>query len=210
MKRTIIFKIFIAIILTGTVIAAVVLVLFPRREVYNYLYEQQDMEERSGWSSFEAELNYDCMVEKVTGELESDWQPLIPFSADLNDKLLRLRQFYQCCKWICGLGTLITVAGLILLKNQKWYECLKLGGCFIIGADVLIAAGTLAIRPLRLFVLNSQYNEFLGYDMTLVSTLPDRWALYMEIAGTGLILLAGIFFLLLHFFSRRSYRPHKF
>lgn len=210
MKRILYLKIFVASIIMISVISATLLLLLPRREIYNYLYESQKMEERTGMSAFEAELNYDGMIQQILGNQEIVGLSTLASSGDLNNKILRLHRIYQCCKWICGMGILLSVAGLIVLRNQKWYDVLSLGGIITIGMSILTALISWLVKPLRLFILQSRYEEFLGYDLTLVGILPKDWALYTWLTGIGFVLVVGIIFVLLHLGSRRSYKPHKF
>ncbi|MCM1496269.1 MAG: DUF1461 domain-containing protein [Bacteroides sp.] len=210
MKKIRYLKIFVAVVIMISVISATLLLLVPRREIYNYLYEQQELEARTGMSAFEAELNYDGMIQQILGNQEITGMTTVGSSADLNNKLLRLQRIYRCAKWICGMGILLSVAGLIVLRNQKWYEVLNLGGLITMGISLLIAGISLLVRPCRLFILESRYEEYLGYDPLLVGILPEHWAFYTWLFGVGVVFLIGVLFLLLHLGSRKSYKPHKF
>lgn len=210
MKKIIGFKIFVGIIITFSVLTATILFLVPREEIYEHLYREQNLEVQTGISSFEAELNYDGIVQQTTGNQELTGLSTYPSSDDLQNKILRLRHIYQSCKWICGLGILLAVAGLIVLRNQKWYECLNLSGCITVGTGIVLLLVSLMVKPIRLFVWQSQYDEYLGFDPLLVSILPEKWALYMVGLGLLLILIIGMLFMLLHLGSRKSYKPHKF
>lgn len=197
-------------IIMACVVSATILLLLPRREIYNYLYEQQKMDEQIEMSAFEAELNYDGIVQQIMGNQEVIGLSTYDSSEDLNNKILRLQRIYLCCKWICGMGILLSVAGLIVLRNQKWYEVLNLSGLITIGFSVLMASIGYFVKPFRLFIFESQYGEFFGYDPMLVRILPEHWALYTFLIGTGFVLFIGIIFMLLHIGSRKSYKPHKF
>lgn len=210
MKKILYLKIFVAVVIMISVISAALLLLVPRREIYNYLYEQQGMETQSGMSAFEAELNYDGMVQQILGNQEITGMTTVGSSADLNNKILRLQRIYQCAKWICGMGILLSVAGLIILRNQKWYDVLSLGGIITMGVSLLLTFISLLVRPFRLFILQSRYEEYLGYDPLLVGILPEHWAFYTWLLGLGFVFFVGIIFMLLHLGSRRSYKPHKF
>lgn len=210
MKKILYLKIFVAVIIMACVVSATILLLLPRREIYNYLYEQQKMDEQIEMSAFEAELNYDGIVQQIMGNQEVIGLSTYDSSEDLNNKILRLQRIYLCCKWICGMGILLSVAGLIVLRNQKWYEVLNLSGLITIGFSVLMASIGYFVKPFRLFIFESQYGEFFGYDPMLVQILPEHWALYTFLIGTGFVLFIGIIFMLLHIGSRKSYKPHKF
>lgn len=210
MKKILYLKIFIAVVIMISVMSAAFLILVPRREIYNHLYEQQEMETRTGMSAFEAELNYDGMIQQILGNQEIVGLSTVTSSADLNNKLLRLRRLYQCTKWICGMGILLSVAGLIILRNQKWYNVLSLGGIITMGFSILIALFSLLFPPCRLFILESRYEEYLGYDPLLVGILPEKWALYTWLFGISFVFLIGVIFMLLHLGSRKGYKPHKF
>lgn len=210
MKKIRYLKFFVAAVIMFSVLSAALLLLLPRRELYNYLYEQQEMDVQTGISAFEAELNYDGIIQQILGNREITGLSTVSSSGDLNNKILRLQRIYQCSKWICGMGILLSVAGLIVLRNQKWYDVLSLSGILIIGFDIIVVLVSVLVRPLQLFILNSRYEEFLGYDPVLVSILPESWALYTWLAGVSFVFLVGIIFVLLHLGSRRSYKPHKF
>lgn len=210
MKRIVVLKWLIGIALMGSTLTAMFLILVPRTEFYRYLYIHQNIEQSSGMTSFEAELNYDGLVQQIMGHTTIHGLSTYESSADLDAKLERFHIMYMCCKWICGLGLLLTVAGLIILRNQRWYECLKLGGLLTIGASLLLSGLATLLPSLHHFIINSQYQEYLGYDWTLVGILPKHWALCMTGSWfIGCLLIAGGI-LLIYQINHRRYRPHRF
>ncbi len=199
-----------ALAVTVSVLTGTILFLIPRQEIFHALYEQQEMEKQTGMSAFEAELNYDCMIQQLMGEQEIIGMTTYPSSDDLRDKLYRLHKMYQCSKWLCGISILLATAGMLVLRKQKWYECLWIGG----GISISIGIGTILplwlIKPLRLVFFFSQYEEYLGYDLRLVEILPQNWAMDTWICGVGFITIIGLILILLSFGIRRAYKPHKF
>lgn len=210
MKKILIIKILIALIIALSILAATFLILTPRRELYNYLYEAQQMELSTGVSAFEAELNYDGIIQQIIGEGEIVGLSTYDSGSDLEKDIFVWQQIYKWCKWICGIGVLLAVGGVILMKNQKWYECLNWAGWITIGMNIIATSMVLLVRPLRLLVLHSQYNVFIGSEPLLIQILPEGIALYTYLTGTIMVLIAGIVCILLYLGSRKSYKPHKF
>ena len=210
MKRIVYLKWLVGLALMCSILTAMVLVLIPRKEFYSYLYTRQNMEQLSGMTIFEADLNYDGLVQQIMGNAEIRGLSTYESSPDLDAKLERLHSMYVCCEWICGLGLLLIVAGIMILRTQRWYECLKLGGLLTVGMQILLAGVVAGLPALHHFVINSQYQEFLAYDEKLVEILPTNLALCM--AGSwavGCLLIAGIV-LLIYLVNHRKYRPHRF
>ncbi len=205
-----ILKIIVAICMTLTVVAASVLLLLPRCEWYHTLYERQAMEDQSGISSFEAGLNYDLILDQITGKEEITGMATYVSSTDLLQKIRKLQIVYQTCQWIGGIGCLLSILGLVILRKQKWYEALGIGGYITIASGILPLLIIGLVKPWRQFVMESQYHVLLQQDPLLVSMLPEHWAFYMVLTGIGFILMMGIAILLLHFGSRKEYKPHQF
>lgn len=210
MKKNLWLKIILSIIIMLSAVTAVILLLLPRREIYNYLYEQQKLELQIQISTFEAELNYDGLIQQIIGNQKITGLSTYDSGERLNQILIWLQQIYQISKWICGTGILLVVAGLLLLRNQKWYDVLKLGGIITMALSGCTALAVFLVRPLRLFILESQYGMLLGNDPVLLEIFPRDWGLYTCVAGLSGILLIGLSLLILYFVSRRSYKPHKF
>lgn len=78
------------------------------------------------------------------------------------------------------------------------------------GFSILITLLSLLIPPCRLFILESRYEEYLGYDPLLVGILPEKWAFYTWLFGISFVFIIGVIFMLLHLGSRKGYKPHKF
>lgn len=191
-------------------VTATILLLVPRREIYNYLYEQQKLEMQTQISVFEAELNYDGMIQQIIGNQRITGLSTYDSGERLNQILLWMHQIYQISKWVCGIGIMLTVIGLLILRNQKWYDVLRLGGIITMAVSAFAALAGFFIQPLRLFIWKSQYGVLLGNDPVLLEIFPKNWGLYTCVAGLGGILLIGFLLLILYFVSRRSYKPHKF
>lgn len=210
MKKNLWLKIILSIIIMFSAVTAVILFLLPRREIYNYLYEQQDLELQTRISAFEAELNYDGMIQQIIGNQKITGLSTYESGERLNQTLAWMQQIYQISKWVCGIGILLTVAGLLILRNQKWYDVLKLGGIITLAVSGISVLAVFLIQPLRQFILDSRYGILLGNDPVLLEIFPKDWGLYTCVVGLGAILLIGILLLILYFISRRSYKPHKF
>lgn len=210
MKKKLWLKIAIAIIIMLSSVTATILLLVPRREIYNYLYEQQKLEIQNQISVFEAELNYDGMIQQIIGNQRITGLSTYDSGERLKQVLLWMRRIYQISKWVCGIGIMLTVIGLLILRNQKWYDVLKLGGIITMAVSAGAACAVFFIQPLRLFIWESQYGILLGNDPVLLEIFPKNWGLYTCISGLGGILLIGFLLLILYFVSRRSYKPHKF
>lgn len=210
MKKIVILKIITAIIIAVTILSTAVLIVTPQTRLYEYLYEQQNMEAATGMSDFEAALNYDGMVRQIMGQQEITGLTTYSSSTDLQNKLERLRMIYIGCRWVCGIGIVISIVFLILLRNRKWHESLNLGGLFAMVASLLGTAGLWLCRPTRLFIFQSQYQELFGYDVRFTGMLPEHWALYSLLLGLTYVLILGVLFGLVHLGTGKDYNPHKF
>lgn len=191
-------------------VAAVVLFLLPRSEVYKTLYKKQAADLQNGMTQFEAQLNYDGMVTQIVGKGEITGLATYESSEVLTEQLLRLRRIYRSCRWIVGMGIVVAIAGFVCLRNQKWYECLRWASYFTVGVTHIIALVVLLSKTLRAFVLQSQYDVMLGADPMLISILPEQWAFYMTLVGLGILLLLGGGYILSFLGCRGLYTPHKF
>lgn len=210
MKRIVILKIITAIIIALTILSMAVLIVTPQTGLYEYLYEQQDLEASTGISVFEATLNYDSMVQQIMGRQEIIGMTTYSSSMDMQDKLEQLRKVYIGSRWMSGIGVVISILLLIFLRDRKWYESLNLGGLMAVGAAFLGVGVLWLLRPTRLFIFQSQYQEFFGYDSRFTGILPDQWALYSLFMGVAFVLFLGVVFGLIHLFARKDYHPHKF
>lgn len=210
MKKGIWFKWLLAIIFVCSVFALAVLIVIPQKTIYCWLYEQQELEAQSGISEFEAELNYDGLLQQIMGNQEIHENLTYDSEPQLQRILEYLNQIYYICKWTAGIGIVISIVGMLLLRKQKWYECLKLSGILTLILDAVLVLVTYTIAPLRNILWNSQYELLLGEDATLSRILPDYWACYTELAGVAVICIAGLLMLAAYGISRKSYRPHKF
>ena len=210
MKKILFIKIIVVLAVVVTVLSGTVLFVVPRREIYQLLFEQQGMEAQVGMSAFEAQLNYDGILQQIAGNQKVTGLMTYVSSDDLRDKIIRLHEIYQCSKWLCGIGFLLAIVGLIILRKQKWHDCLLWGGIASIGISALTVLPLYLVKSLRLFFFGSQYEEYLGYDPILVSILPKDWALYTWLGGAGLAIVIGVILILFYFGSRKEYKPHQF
>ncbi len=210
MKKIVILKIIAAVIIALTIISMAVLVVTPQTRLYEHLYEQQNLEVSTGISVFEATLNYDGIIQQIMGRQEITGLTTYDSSTDLQNKLERLRKVYIGCKWMCGIGIVISIVFLILLRNRKWYESLNLGGLIAIGASFLGTVYLWLFCPTRLFIFQSQYQELFGYDSRFTGILPENWALYSLLIGLSFVLIFGVLFGLIHLGTGKDYNPHKF
>lgn len=210
MKKRIWLKWLLAVILTCSILAGTILLIIPQKKIYGWLYEQQKIEQVSGLSNFEAELNYDGLIQQVIGNQKIQGLSTYTSSLQLQHIVERLQQVYDICRWVAGIGTGIVVIGLLLLRKQKWYECLKLGGIFtLISAGVLVLI-SYVLTPLRSFFWESQYEVIFTEDKLLNTILPLHWAFYTELLAVLVLCIAGAVLLIWYGSSRQSHRPHKF
>ena len=210
MKRARVMKWLTAVLLMLVAIAGTVLILVPNQSWYHYLYERQGMSETTGVSVFEAEFNYDYMVDQVMGHQAVTGMASFASGEHLQKCLSQLAMVYQISEWVCGIGIVLIVGCLILLRNQKWYECFRYGSMVTGISTGLLCLGTVLWRPLRLFVFKNRYGELFGMDPGFTGLLPEKWACYMWLTGVGLLLVMALVFLLIYAGSSRSYRPHRF
>lgn len=210
MKKIVILKIIAAIIIALTILSMAVLIVTPQTRLYEHLYEQQNLEASTGISVFEASLNYDGIIRQIMGQQEITGLTTYDSSTDLQNKLVRLRRVYISCRWICGIGIVISIVFMILLRNRKWYESLNLGGLIAIGASLLGTGSLWLISPMRLFIFESQYQELFGYDSKFTGMLPENWALYSLLIGLTFVLVFGVLFGVIHLSTGKDYNPHKF
>lgn len=210
MKRTKAVKWLTAVLIMLSALTGMIVIMIPSQAWYRYLYEQQNMEAVTGISVFEAEFNYEYMTDEVMGNQTISGMASFETSEHLQNRLEQLGELYRVSKWICGIGIVLIVGLLLILRNQKWYECFQYGA-ILTGIEAVVLAGiTVWLEPLRIFIFKSQYTELFGTDQHFTELLPDNWAFCTWITGIGILLVWILVFLLIYAVSRRSYRPHRF
>lgn len=210
MKKIVILKIITTVIIAVTLLAAAVLVITPWTSIYDKLYEQQDLEAVTGISSFEAALNYDGILQQIMGRQDVTGLATYASSEDMQDKIEQLQTIYLNARWVCGIGIVLSMLGLIALRNRKWYESLNLGGLIAVGLSLLGIGALWLIPAMRSFIFQSRYQELFGYDSLFTSMLPEKWALYMLLSGLFFEIIVAFVFGLIYLAARKEHHPHKF
>lgn len=210
MKKYIVMKTILAVLIAGTILSMAYLIVVPQTWLYNRLFDKQNMVATIEISGFEAKLNYDCVIDRIVGRQDVQGFADYGLNGRMIDGIIVLRRLYIASRWICGLGLIISIIGILFLKDKKWYHSLNYGGLGAIAISLIGTAIMLIIRPLRELVFSSQYVEILGNDSTFVSTLPQNLFLYMWMMGLIIVLLIGFISAIIHLESSSDYHPHEF
>lgn len=210
MRRIRVVKWLTAVLIMLSAMAGMIVILVPNQSWYRYLYEQQNLESKTGITVFEAEFNYEYMVDEIMGNQIVSGMASFTSSEHLQNRLEQLGYMYQVSKWSCGIGIALVVGLLLLLRNQKWYECFQYGSILTVAATGVLAAVTVCLKPLHAFIFKSEYTELFGNDRQLTELLPDNWAFCTWMTGIGILLVLSLIFLLIYAGCKKSYSPHRF